>query len=296
VLPSVVQLSTSDTTGSGVVFDRDGDIVTNAHVVGDASTVQVMADVGGATFTAKVIGVYGPDDLAVIRVAAGARSLPPASFGRSAGVTAGQIVVALGSPLGLTGSATQGIISATGRTLIETDATPGGGTKTTTIAGTLQTSAAINSGNSGGALVSLAGQVIGMPTATSVDAGDGQAAGIGFAIPSDTVTSIARQLIATGRVTRPGQATLGLSARTAVASSGRGDGVAITAVAAGGPAATAGLIPGDVITQVEGSPIQSEAQLSELLAALSPGLPLDLTYAQAGRTRTATVTLGTSWG
>ena len=296
VLPSVVQLSTPDTTGSGVVFDRDGDIVTNAHVVGSASTVQVVTDVGGATFTAKVLGVYGPDDLAVIRVTSGAWSQPPANFGRSAGMTAGQIVLALGSPLGLTGSATQGIISATGRTLVETDATANGGTKTTTIAGTLQTSAAINSGNSGGALVSLAGQVIGMPTATSVEAGDGQATGIGFAIPSDTVTSIARQLIAAGRVTRPGQATLGLSARTAVASSGRRAGVAITSVAAGGPAAAAGLRRGDVITLVEGCPIQTEAQLAELVAALSPGLPLAVTYTQSGRPRTATVTLGTAWG
>ena len=224
VLPSVVQISTPDATGSGVVFDGRGDIVTNAHVVGSASTVQVTSDVSGAMLTAKVVGVFAPDDLAVIRVTSGAGSLRPASFGQSAGVTAGQIVLALGSPLGLTGSATQGIISATGRTLIETDATAGGATKTTTIADTLQTSAAINSGNSGGALVSLSGQVIGMPTATALDAGDGDATGIGFAIPSDTVTSIARQLIAAGRVTRPGQATLGISARTAVTSSGQRDG------------------------------------------------------------------------
>ena len=133
-------------------------------------------------------------------------------------------MLALGSPLGLTGSATQGIISATGRTLIEDIATGSGATRTTTIADTLQTSAAINSGNSGGALVSLSGQVIGMPTATSVAAGDGNSTGIGFAIPSDTVTSIAGQLIAAGRVTKPGQATLGISARTAATSSGQGKG------------------------------------------------------------------------
>ena len=198
VLPSVVQISTPDATGSGVVFDRKGDIVTNAHVVGSASTVQVTSDVSGAMLTAKVVGVFRPDDVAVIRVTSGAGSLRPANFGQSADVSAGQIVVALGNPLGLTGSATQGIISATGRTLIETDATAGGATKTTTIADTLQTSAAINSGNSGGALVSLTGQVIGMPTAAGVDAGGGDATGIGFAIPSDTVTSIAGQLISAG--------------------------------------------------------------------------------------------------
>jgi putative serine protease PepD len=295
VLPSVVQISTPDATGSGVVFDGEGDIVTNAHVVGSASTVQVASDVSGAMLTAKVVGVFAPDDLAVIRVTSGAGSLRPANFGQSAAVSAGQIVLALGSPLGLTGSATQGIISATGRTLIESDATAGGATKTTTIADTLQTSAAINSGNSGGALVSLSGQVIGMPTATALDAGDGDATGIGFAIPSDTVTSIAGQLISAGRVTKPGQATLGLSARTAVTSSGQRDGVAIVSVSAGGPAETAGLRPGDVITLVDGSPIQSEAQLAALLAALEPGLQVYLTYTRSGTTYAANVTLGSSW-
>jgi putative serine protease PepD len=206
VLPSVVQISASGLQGSGVVYDDKGDIVTNAHVVGSASTVQVLTDVGGATLTATVLGVFAPDDLAVIRVTSGAGSLPPATFGRSDGVQAGPIVLALGSPFGLTGSASSGIISATGRTLIENLAAGGGATRTITIADTLQTSAAINSGNSGGALVSLSDQVIGIPTATAVAAGDGTAAGIGFAISSDTVTSIAGQLISAGRVTKPGPA------------------------------------------------------------------------------------------
>jgi putative serine protease PepD len=298
VLPSVVQLSTSDSQGSGVIYDDKGDIVTNAHVVGSASTVEVVTDVGGATLTAKVLGVFAPDDLAVIRVTSGAGSLHPAKFGRSDGVQAGQIVVALGSPLGLTGTATQGIISATGRTLIEDIATGSGATRTTTIADTLQTTAAINGGNSGGALVGLSGQVIGMPTATSVAAGDGTSTGIGFAIPSDTVTSIARQLIAAGRVTQPGQATLGISPGTTAASSpdqGKGVGVTIASVSDGGPADTAGLRRGDVITEVEGCPIRTEAQLAALLAALTPGMQLSLTYTQSGRAHTATVTLAASW-
>ena len=302
VLPSVVQISTPEATGSGVVYDDKGDIVTNAHVVGSASTVQVTPDVGGATLTAKVLGVYAPDDLAVIRVTSGGASLPPATFGQSSGVTAGQIVLALGSPLGLTGSASQGIISATGRTLIEDIATGSGATRTTTIADTLQTSAAINGGNSGGALVGLSGQVIGMPTATSVAAGDGTSTGIGFAIPSDTVTSIARQLISAGRVTQPGRATLGISPGTAAAASsssgqgkGVGVGVTIASVSEGGPADTAGLRRGDVITEVEGCPIRTEAQLTALLAALTPGMQLYLTYTQSGRARTATVTLAASW-
>jgi putative serine protease PepD len=295
VLPSVVQVSTSVSQGSGVVYDDKGDIVTNAHVVGSASTVQVLTDVGGATLTATVLGVFAPDDLAVIRVTSGAGSLHPAKFGQSDGVQAGQIVLALGSPLGLTGSATQGIISSTGRTLIENIATGGGATRTITIADTLQTSAAINSGNSGGALVSLSDQVIGVPTATAVAAGDGKAAGIGFAIPSDTVTSIAGQLISAGRVTKPGRSTLGISSHTAATSSGQGNGVTIATTTADGPAETAGLRRGDVITEVEGCPIRSEAQLAALLAALTPGMQLYLTYTRSGRAHTATVTLAGSW-
>jgi len=296
VLPSVVQISTPDTQGSGVIYDDQGDIVTNAHVVGTASTVQVLTDVGGATLTAKVLGVFAPDDLAVIRVTSGAGSLQPAKFGQSGDVQAGQIVLALGSPLGLTGSAAQGIVSATGRTLIETIPTGAGAAKTTTIADVLQTSAAINSGNSGGALASLSGQVIGIPTATAGAAGYGNSTGIGFAIPSDTVTSIAGQLIAAGRVTEPGRATIGISPRTVATSSGPANGVMIAAVSAGGPADTAGLRQGDVITEVEGCPIRSNAQLAALLAALAPGMQLYLTYNRSGRSHTATVTLADSWG
>jgi putative serine protease PepD len=295
-LPSVVQISTPDATGSGVVYDGIGDIVTNAHVVGTAKTVQVVSDVGGATLTAKVLGVYAPDDLAVIRVTSGGGSLHPATFGRSAGVPAGQIVLALGSPLGLTGSATQGIISATGRTVIETNATDSGAITTITIAGALQTSAAINSGNSGGALVTLSGQVIGIPTAAALNAGNGDSTGIGFAIPSDIVTRIAGQLISAGQVTKPGQATLGLSARTAVTSSGHGAGATVESVSAGGPAASAGLRTGDVITSVDGSQIQSEVQLAALLAALKPGMQAYLTWTRAGSAHTTNVTLGSSWG
>ena len=295
VLPSVVQISTSDAQGSGVVYDDEGDIVTNAHVVGTSSTVQVTPDVGGAAVTARVLGVYAPDDLAVIKVTSGGGSLHPATFGRSANVVAGQIVLALGSPLGLTGSATQGIISATGRTLIETDPTDSGAVRTLAIAGTLQTSAAINSGNSGGALVALSGQVIGLPTAAALNAGGGDSTGIGFAIASDTVTRIAGQLISAGQVSGPGQATLGLSASRAVTSSRHRAGAAIASVSADGPAAAAGLRPGDVITSVDGSQIQGEAQLAALLAALKPGMQVYLAYTRSGVTHSASVTLGAAW-
>lgn len=195
VLPSVVQVFTSGGSGSGVVYDAKGDIVTNAHVVGAAATVRVGLASGGKPLAAKVVGVFAPDDLAVIRVRGGTRSLHPASFGRSASVRIGEIVLAMGNPLGLTGTVTDGIVSATGRTVSE-----GQGSSAVLISA-VQTSAAINPGNSGGALVNLAGQVIGIPTLAAADPQlGGAAAGIGFAIPSDTVTSIAPQLITGGNV------------------------------------------------------------------------------------------------
>src|SRR5690242_15096225 len=111
VLPSVVQISTSEGSGSGVVYDTKGDIVTNAHVVGSATTVRVSPASGGKPLPADVVGVFAPDDLAVIKVASGGGSLHPASFGRSASVRVGEIVLAMGNPLGLTGTVTDGIVS-----------------------------------------------------------------------------------------------------------------------------------------------------------------------------------------
>jgi putative serine protease PepD len=158
VLPSVVQISTNSGSGSGVVYDTKGDTVTNAHVVGTATALQVSPASGGKPLAADVVGVFAPDDLAVIRVNSGAASLHPASFARLASVQAGEIVLAMGNPLGLTGTVTDGIVSATGRTVSE-----GQGSSAVLISA-IQTSAAINPGNSGGALVNLAGRVIGIPT------------------------------------------------------------------------------------------------------------------------------------
>jgi putative serine protease PepD len=235
VLPSVVQISTSSGSGSGsgVVYDTRGDIVTNAHVVGTATTLQV-SPAGGRPLPAEVVGVFAPDDLAVIRVNSGGGSLHPASFGRSAAVRVGEIVLAMGNPLGLTGTVTDGIVSATGRTVSE-----GQGSSAVLISA-IQTSAATNPGNSGGALVNLAGQVIGIPTlaATSPQLGSA-AAGIGFAIPSDTVTSIAGQLINTGKVTNSGRASLGIAAQTVADASRQPAGVGIVRVSPGGAAAKA---------------------------------------------------------
>ncbi len=287
VLPSVVQISTSSGSGSGVVYDTRGDIVTNAHVVGTATALQVSLASGGKPLTAEVIGVFAPDDLAVIKVDSGAASLHPASFGRSSAVRVGEIVLAMGNPLGLTGTVTEGIVSATGRTVSE-----GQGSSAVLISA-IQTSAAINPGNSGGALVNLAGQVIGIPTlaATSPQLG-GAAAGIGFAIPADTVTSIAGQLIATGKVSNSGRASLGITAQTVVDASGEPAGVGIAGVTPGGAAARAGIQAGDIIVDLAGQPVPSVAALQSVLAAHKPGDRVQARVARDGTESTVQLTLG----
>jgi putative serine protease PepD len=288
VLPSVVQISTSEGSGSGVVYDARGDIVTNAHVVGAAAAVQVGLASGGKPLAAKVIGVFAPDDLAVIRVQGGTGSLHPATFGRSAAVKVGEIVLAMGNPLGLTGTVTDGIVSATGRTVSE-----GQGSSAVLISA-IQTSAAINPGNSGGALVNLAGQVIGIPTLAATDPQLGGAAvGIGFAIPSDTVTSIAPQLISAGKVTSSGRASLGISAQTVADAAGQPAGVGIASVTPGGAAARAGIAAGDIITALAGQQVASLAALQSVLAAHKPGDRVQAQLTRDGTEATVTLTLGT---
>ena len=287
VLPSVVQISTSQGSGSGVVYDTKGDIVTNAHVVGTATTLRVGLASGGKPLAANVVGVFAPDDLAVIRVQTGAGTLHPASFGRSASVRVGEIVLAMGNPLGLTGTVTDGIVSATGRTVSE-----GQGSSAVLISA-IQTSAAINPGNSGGALVNLAGQVIGIPTLAAADPQlGGAAAGIGFAIPSDTVTSIAGQLIAAGKVTNSGRASLGITAQTVADANGQPAGVGIVGITPGGAAANAGIAAGDIITALAGQPTTSVAALQSVLAAHKPGDRVQARLSRSGTESTVLVTLG----
>jgi putative serine protease PepD len=287
VLPSVVEISTSQGTGSGVVYDGKGDIVTNAHVVGTARTMQVSPASGGKALPAKVVGVFAPDDLAVIKVQGNTSSLRPASFGRSASVRVGEFVLAMGNPLGLTGTVTDGIVSATGRTVSE-----GQGSSAVLISA-IQTSAPINPGNSGGALVDLSGQVIGIPTLAATDPQlGGTAPGIGFAIPSDTVTLIARQLIATGKVTNSGRASLGITAQTVANASGQPAGVGVVRVNPGGAAAKAGIRPGDIILSVAGQPTDSITALQAVLAAHKPGDRVPVRISRDGKELTVQVTLG----
>jgi putative serine protease PepD len=185
VRPSVVEIRTSEGLGSGVVISSNGDIVTNRHVVGFAPTVQVRAS-SGKTFSATVVGTSPTNDLAVVR-AEGA-DLPPAALGDSSKLRIGDIVLAVGNPLGLDSSVTDGIVSALGRTVDESRAVE--------LRHLIQTSAPINPGNSGGALVDLHGRVVGIPTLEAVNPEDDQAAsGIGFAIPSNSVKSISARVL-----------------------------------------------------------------------------------------------------
>ena len=187
VSPQVVEVQTPVGLGSGVVFDARGDIVTNAHVVGDAHRFVVRL-MGGEKHPATLVGTDPSHDLAVIRLVAARPT--PATFADSANLDVGDLVLAIGNPLGLRSSVTEGIVSSLGRTVAE-----GNGV---TLSSVIQTSAAINPGNSGGALVDLTGHVIGVPTLAALDPefGATEAPGIGFAIPSNTVEQIAARVIA----------------------------------------------------------------------------------------------------
>jgi S1-C subfamily serine protease len=268
VVPSVVEIRTAAGLGSGVIFDRAGDIVTNAHVAGDATSFQVLLAGSVRPVPALLVGSYTPDDLAVIRLSQMPR-LVPARFADSTRLQVGQLVLAMGNPLGLASSATEGIISATGRIVAEPAA---GGSPGATLPDVIQTSAAINPGNSGGALVDLSGRVIGIPTLAAADPQLGGAAGgIGFAIPSDIVTDIARQLITTGHVTHSHRAALGVNVETVAGPGGQPAGVGIAAVSPGGAAAKAGLRAGEIITAVDGKTTPDTEALAAVLAALQPG-------------------------
>jgi S1-C subfamily serine protease len=289
VRPSVVEITTSTGLGSGVVFDANGDIVTNDHVVGTATSFQVTF-FNGQTRPGTLVGTFVPGDLAVIKASV-PPGVKPATFGDSGRLQVGDIALAIGNPLGLASSVTQGIVSFNGRTVPE-----GNGV---VLPDTVQTSAPINPGNSGGALVDINGQVIGIPTlaATDPQLGGGSAPGIGFAIPSNTVKQIAGQLVASGKVTNSGRAALGISGATAVDATGNPVGVIVAQVAAGGAAGRAGIQRGDLITSVAGQPTPTLAVLQDVLAAEKPGasVPVKVTTA-SGATKTVTVSLGTLTG
>ena len=281
VSPSVVLIETASGLGSGEVYDGQGHIVTNAHVVGSATAFRVTTS-AGKQLGGTLVGTYPPDDIAVIKV--DGNGLKPARFGDSSKLQVGQAVLAIGNPLGLVGSVTSGIVSALNRVVSEGE---GAGT----LPDAIQTSAAINPGNSGGALVDLASEVVGIPTLAAVSPGSAgaPAPGIGFAISSNRAKLIADQLVQNGRVTNSHRAYLGVQ----VADTESGQGVVVVQVVAGGPAAQAGIVSGTLITAVNGKPTPTTSQLSEVLAGLDPGQTVKVDVVQRDGTRTSVnVTLG----
>jgi serine protease Do len=254
--------------GSGVILDKRGYILTNNHVVDQASKVQVQLNGDTTKYTAKVIGVDEDTDLAVIKIDAG-KELPSAKLGNSDGVQVGDWVLAIGSPFGLNATVTAGIISAKDR---------GGMGKQ--FQRFLQTDAAINPGNSGGPLVDMAGQVIGINTAI-LTGGRGYE-GVGFAMPSTTAIAVYDQIVKSGRVTRGSigvsfQEELGTNQIT-LKSLGAPYGMVIQGVEPGSPAEKAGLKGGDVITAINGTPVKVGNDLVNPIASASIGSKVKITY------------------
>jgi putative serine protease PepD len=289
VLPSVVLIRTSTGLGSGVVLDGKGNIVTNAHVAGDAKEFQVQVAGQAKPQSATLVGTYPPDDLAVIR-AEDPASLTPARFGDSSQAQAGDVVLAVGNPLGLSGSVTEGIVSATDRAVTE-PATPG--SPAATLPDAIQTSAPINPGNSGGALVNTSGEVIGIPTLAAASPASGaQAQGIGFAIPANLARDIAQQLITSGHVTNSHRAALGVQVATVNGDDGAPAGAGVVAVTPGGPAERAGIRAGDVIRSLGQAPTPDTQALMEALATAQPGQTVTVTVARDSQSLHLRLTLG----
>ncbi len=258
--------------GTGFVYDSKGDIVTNEHVIDGAGSVRVKFS-DGSTYKATVVGSDTSSDLAVLHVDAPASKLQPLTLGDSSKVAVGDGVVAIGNPYGLDNTVTSGIVSATDREISAPDNTP--------IEGAIQTDAAINHGNSGGPLLDLHGDVIGITSQIQSDSGAND--GVGFAIPSNTVKAIAAQLISKGSVQHP---LLGVTPTSATG------GVGVGTVETGSGAAHAGLKAGDVIVSVNGDSVTQPEQLRAIIAGHKPGDTLTLTIRRNGTTQTVHATLG----
>jgi putative serine protease PepD len=259
--------------GSGWLFDSNGHVVTNQHVVDGAEKVTVAFQ-DGTEVSARVVGSDASTDVAVLELEDVPDSATPLELGSTSALELGDPLVAIGSPLGLQGTVTSGIVSGLGRDIEAPDGF--------TIDGAVQTDAALNHGNSGGPLLDLDGRVVGMNAQIASDSGANS--GIGYAIPVETVRKIAGQLIASGKVEH---AYLGVSIED-------GDGGArIAEVRPETPAAEAGLQVGDVVTEIDGETIESRDDLRLAVEAHEPGDSLELTVKRDGETKTVTVELGT---
>jgi putative serine protease PepD len=288
-----VRGSSGNGTGSGVIIRSDGYILTNNHVVESAAAggqITVTLDAGEDELPADIVGLDPVTDLAVLRVRTD-RDLPAAALGQSRALVVGDPVIAIGSPLGLSGTVTTGIVSALNRT-VDVPASEGAGRNP--LFNAIQTDAAINPGNSGGALVNAKGEVIGINSAIATLGGgglfggeqSGGSIGVGFAIPIDEARSVAEEIIRTGRATHP---SIGVSATT-VSGQDR-EGALVRELTPGGGAGEAGLQPGDLIVEVDGEEVTSVDELILAVRSNSVGDTVEVTYVRDGRTRAADVTL-----
>jgi S1-C subfamily serine protease len=279
-------------TGSGFVWDERGHVVTNFHVIQSGQTAKVT--VGVTEYPAELVGYSRDQDLAVLKIDAGRTKLVPIRVGTSADLQVGQKVFAIGNPFGLDYTLTKGIVSALGRTIESVG--------NTTIFDVIQTDAAINPGNSGGPLLDSSGRLIGVNTA--IYSPSGASAGIGFAVPVDTVSRIVPELIAHGRIVRPilGLTLINDQASAYVARRLGVEGALVGDVFQGTGAAEAGVNPtgrdragrtvlGDIIQEIDGKSVRNRSDLQGRLAGYKPGDTVALTLWRDGKTRTVRVRL-----
>jgi len=306
VRPSVVQITSEQIrldqfnqpftvpagVGSGVIYDAQGHVLTNNHVVEGAQKLLVSLP-DGRSFPGKLVGRDPLTDLAVVQVAGG--NLPVAELGDSGKLQVGDWVVAIGNALALPGgpTVTAGVVSALGRTIQE-PAGPTGGAGPF-LFDVIQTDAPINPGNSGGPLVDLQGQVIGINTLVAGQAEPGvPAQGIGFAIAISTAKPIADQLVATGRAVHPylgiGYVPLSPAIAAQLGIPYR-EGVVVARVTADSPAAQAGLRQGDVITEIDGTPLKTDSALAQIVNSHKPGDTLTLSVVRGNQRLTLRATL-----
>jgi serine protease Do len=280
--------------GSGIIYDSDGHILTNDHVVSGATKLMVSLPDGRA-FTAKLIGEDARTDLAVIQISGS--DLPVAELGNSNQMRVGDWVVAIGNALALSGgpTVTAGVVSALGRTIQEP---PTGQTAGPFLFNLIQTDASINPGNSGGPLVNLDGQIIGINTLGAGSTGQGtQTEGIGFAIAIETAKPLADEMVATGKVVHPYLGIGYVPINPAIAAQYGipvSYGAYVTDVVSGSPAARAGLQPDDVITAIDGTALQDDSALALILSGHKAGDTVTLTVVRQSQTLTIQVVLGQS--